>query len=655
MKYLDFFRTLVIASFIGLASTANGQSTSKPLSFPPVGTSTTPNWYSSYVGVRFQICAPSSIAGDKIYTTANDGSGGTTMWGGAPQAFVCQPLKFAGPVPDTNGCSPFAAGYFTGKIALIWRGTCEFGYKALQAQYAGAIAVVIVNNASGGPVGMGAGASGASVTIPVYMISLEDGLAIASQLNMGNPVTLTTLLTWSSGHANDLGLVPEGYSLPVNNATPYSQLNAHPLAYKGIDGAFVANYGTNDANNVKVKADLSWTPTGGSSSVVHSDSNTLESVFHVTDSVFTIYAAPYDLPTVTGPGQFDLTYTISSDSVDGFPGDNTVNYSFYATDSLYSKGRYDFANNRPYAALYTGYGGTNPTYIWGVPYYIANGGDVFSHVQFSVSSGPGLLNGLVNIYVFKWVDGSGSTPVDSLMQNDELSMIGVGTKAFDGVLDSSFQFFSVPVSGDTTNEGFDQVFTSSNSWYVIGAEVATGTALGLDGVVDGYPRAYGRTQAPGAKYYEYYNPIWEADRNTSAAGMLSNPTSPWYPWSFDGVGSYDIDSVTYSTQKGLIPALPFTTTSHISAVNHVSNFANVSVFPNPAADYVNVSVDLKSTAKKVTYTVINSSAQVVSKVSHDNVQNDKYTFNTSSLPSGNYFMVINADDKVTFKKFTVVK
>ena len=652
MKYFNSFRTLVIASFIGLASTASGQSTSKPLSFPPQGTSTVANWYSSYVGVRFQICAPSSIAGDKIYTTANDGTGGATAWGGAPVAFVCHDMKF-GPASDTNGCSPYPTGYFSGKIALVWRGTCEFGAKALAAQNAGAVAVVLVNNVSGGPVGMAAGAVGASVTIPVYMISLEDGTAIANQLNIGVPVTLTTLLTWSSGNGNDLGFVPEGYSLPVNNATPYSQLNLHPNAYKGINGAFVANYGVNNASNVKVKADLSWTPTGGSTSVVHSDSNTL-SAFPVTDSVWTIFSAPYDLPAVSGTGKFDLAYTISSDSVDAFPGDNTVNYSFYATDSLYSKGRYDFVNNRPYCALYTGAGGTDP-YIWGVPYFVPHGGDVFKNVQFSVSSGPGLLNGLVNIYVFKWVDGSGSTATDSLMENDELSMIGVGTRAFDGILDSSFQFFSVAISADSINEGFDQVFTADNSWYVIAAEVPNGTALGLDGVVDGYPRSYGRTKAPGAKYYEYYNPVWGGDRYASTNNMIGSPSSPWYPWSFDGVGSYDIDSVTYSTQKGLIPSLPFTVTSHVSAVNNVSNFASVSVFPNPATEYVNVSVELKSTAKKVTYTVINSSAKVVSKESRENVQNDKYTYNTSSLPSGNYFMVINADDKVTFKKFTVIK
>lgn len=57
-----------------------------------------------------------------------------------------------------------------GNIALIKRGNCEFGLKALHAQNAGASAVIIINNEQG-VMTMGAGAVGNQVTIPVYMIS----------------------------------------------------------------------------------------------------------------------------------------------------------------------------------------------------------------------------------------------------------------------------------------------------------------------------------------------------------------------------------------------------------------------------------------------------------------------------------------------------
>ena len=53
------------------------------------------------------------------------------------------------------GCEDLTNDLF-GKIALVSRGTCEFGLKSLNAQNAGAIAVIIYNNVNG-IVTMGAG------------------------------------------------------------------------------------------------------------------------------------------------------------------------------------------------------------------------------------------------------------------------------------------------------------------------------------------------------------------------------------------------------------------------------------------------------------------------------------------------------------------
>ena len=57
-------------------------------------------------------------------------------------------------LPETNaqgnpisaeGCNPLINN-LTGKIAVIYRNTCEFGAKALNAQNAGAIGVIIIKN-----------------------------------------------------------------------------------------------------------------------------------------------------------------------------------------------------------------------------------------------------------------------------------------------------------------------------------------------------------------------------------------------------------------------------------------------------------------------------------------------------------------------------
>src|SRR5690554_2580476 len=50
---------------------------------------------------------------------------------------------------DLLMCESATLGSLTGKIALLYRGACDFSSKAFNAQNAGAIAVIIVNNAEG--------------------------------------------------------------------------------------------------------------------------------------------------------------------------------------------------------------------------------------------------------------------------------------------------------------------------------------------------------------------------------------------------------------------------------------------------------------------------------------------------------------------------
>jgi extracellular elastinolytic metalloproteinase len=85
---------------------------------------------------------------------------------------------------DTNdACDPITnGGDLSGKIAVIRRGECEFGFKSLAAQNEGAVAVIMVNNVEGEAITMAGGAVGDQVTIPLFMVSDTDGEAIIEQL-----------------------------------------------------------------------------------------------------------------------------------------------------------------------------------------------------------------------------------------------------------------------------------------------------------------------------------------------------------------------------------------------------------------------------------------------------------------------------------------
>ncbi|HET9253359.1 MAG TPA: PA domain-containing protein [Candidatus Eisenbacteria bacterium] len=130
-------------------------------------------------GIILRIDSPPAIAGNKEFARAE--------FGPPPpdppiQAEVILVDDGAGTTSD--GCEPIVNGALVaGKIALIDRGICTFVDKAVQAQAAGAVAVIIANNVSGPPQPM----SGIdpSITIPVVGITLDDANAIKANLGGG--------------------------------------------------------------------------------------------------------------------------------------------------------------------------------------------------------------------------------------------------------------------------------------------------------------------------------------------------------------------------------------------------------------------------------------------------------------------------------------
>jgi hypothetical protein len=131
--------------------------------------------------------------------------------------------------PDPNdGCESVTnASELAGKIAVIKRGTCEFGFKALLAESAGAIGVVVINNVEGAPIVMGGGDFGDQVTIPALMISDVTGAAIIAELEAGNTVNSSMFLTDYNAYAfikvfnSDFSVLKDVYA-PLIAGTDFS-------------------------------------------------------------------------------------------------------------------------------------------------------------------------------------------------------------------------------------------------------------------------------------------------------------------------------------------------------------------------------------------------------------------------------------------------
>lgn len=654
-----------ILSFVLLAVLAPTLVMAQPkmLSFPDPNTGATDprdNFYLNYVGSRVTINAPANLKGPVDHTIANNGSGGSGVWGGDIASNPINDIEIVKAVPF-DGCGPLTnAAAMNGKVALIQRGDCEFGAKAKNAQDAGAVAVIIFNNIPGAPaIQMGAGAVGSQVTIPAIMISNQDGLALSAATT-----PRITMREWSNGFNNDIGFVDRGVSLFHANTIPLNQLGgstSHIL--KGFDGAVIANYGTATANTVKVRATVSWTPgtpgsITGTPTVVHTDSVVISTAFAPSDSIITpIFDNAYTLnPTTTG--RYDVQYELIPDFTDDFPEDNVASYSFFVDNRVYSKSRYDFANGGPRAGYGTTFADNSLTLMTGPMYFVEKGNYAIEKVKF-VAFNPGddtatsMANkGSVDVAVYSWTDDND----DSVMVSGECNLVGFAQYAFKQG-DTDGMIYSVDIKDPLDNT--KDAVTTANTWYWVTVSAAASDIwLGFDGTLNYYPRAWGRIKSS-APVREFYNPVFSGNYdayNNSAA----NTAPAIYPFDINALNSAgDLeDSVRFSVQKrgmaGSISMQMSLFTVDVEDVERESMY-DVSIYPNPANDVLNITLKLDEQADEVRYSVFTMTGGVVKQDIRNNVKEDTYSVNTANLAAGTYYLNISVDGVPQVRKFTVIK
>lgn len=127
-----------------------------------------------------------------------------------------------GSANPTFACNPLINGAaINGNIAVIQRGECAFVDKVMNAQNAGAIAVIVVNSFAGPPIAMG---GTGTPTIPSMMISRDDGDLIINELGSGdvnvsfdfdNDNEPTGTIVPGSFHINDIRTRDNGGSTEI--------------------------------------------------------------------------------------------------------------------------------------------------------------------------------------------------------------------------------------------------------------------------------------------------------------------------------------------------------------------------------------------------------------------------------------------------------
>jgi hypothetical protein len=116
----------------------------------------------------------------------------------------------------SEGCSPLINGAeVAGKFALVYRGSCAFTIKVKNAQDAGALGAIVVNNAPGNPGTLGG--ADATIVIPAGMVSDVTGAALAAALPTAATVRNLGQSVLARDSDFDNGVIVHEYAHGISN------------------------------------------------------------------------------------------------------------------------------------------------------------------------------------------------------------------------------------------------------------------------------------------------------------------------------------------------------------------------------------------------------------------------------------------------------
>ncbi len=255
-----------------------------------------------------------NIPGNFIEDTlmmVDDGSSGTNAQGNPVSAEGCGTLQ----------------NDLTGKIAVIYRNTCEFGTKVYNAQQAGAVAAIIINRENA-IVSMLGGTDGPNVTIPCVFLSDIDGATLVNAM-AGGPVVVFI--------GNKLGVNANDLSSYKENTLISPFRTSSNIINNGFDvGIELYNYGAN-AQTPTVNAQIV-----GPGSTTYYDETVVGPNMLSGDTLPIFPGNPYSFPRFDmglgnyPNGTYTLTYTITGSLGDDATYDNVFVSDFEVTDSYLS-------------------------------------------------------------------------------------------------------------------------------------------------------------------------------------------------------------------------------------------------------------------------------------------------------------------------------
>lgn len=523
----------------------------------------------------------------------NDGSSGTNPQGNPISAEGCGAL--------TNNLA--------GKIAVIYRNTCAFSDKVLNAQNAGAIGAIIVNREDA-LVGMLADVTGTSVTIPAVFLSSIDGQALIDEIANG-PVTVFI--------GNKLGVNANDLSSYSSDALVSPYRTTTNMINNGFNlGIQLYNFGSN-AQTPTVQATIDG-PAGN----VY-DETVVGPLLNTGDTLSIFNGNPVEFPRFDlglgnyPNGDYTVTYTITGTNTDDAPYDNVVTSTFTVTDDYLSLATNN-GSGQPEAMTYP-VGAVKPAdyqSCFFVEDSLATGTAVtgLSFVPYADTSVAAFEGAEIFINAYEWNDG--------WTDLNDAAWFGAGAtfNPFGTVESSLIDFVThYPASDNetglpvTVNFSAPILLMSGQRYLFCVQSFDTNVVFGYDNSID--------YDANEAIYAMPVSPVKAV--NTSGA-----PT-----WFAGGWASLSAPSITlHMGHAGL------------SETNMVEGMA----YPNPATEKVTISV---KTTGKATLSVTDISGKIVKSTPLD-LTTGNAEVGISELESGVYIFNVLFEDGAS-SQFNVIK
>lgn len=539
----------------------------------------------------------------------------------------------------TDGCDNITNGAdLAGKTVLVDRGSCNFSLKAKNAQDNGAISCIIFNNAPGaGVVPMGAGTFGPDVTIPVVMLSYEDGQAIKAELANG-PVNIS------------IGNIRFDNDLATNSraAICHPKYGTYPAAWIKKAGEFtiqpsvnVTNKGNSVVTNVVANTIIEFTPTGGSSSEFYNKNSDGNLVIEI-DSTRSANLESLDFFGKLPGGQSGkgtITYSIGIDNVkDESPFDNKGVSEFYLSSNSISKGRLQANGRDPMVTnSYRSVNTLNVQFLAGFDFPYGMGCKVDSIIGYMAVNSPSTLAGLApEGYLYRWVDSDG----DGVILNSELEFLALGSFQFDLNDTRTGGYFRIPL--EDFNSGDIGYTIPQNDMQILVGVVYNGPETHFIGFDEGFDYTVNNQQLLDAgKFRDLDNPYIgtsSSDPNTGLPDIENNG------FLFTGL------------RAGLAVSLIMSGNCIVRNENLPPINKSCEFYPNPADEYAFIKISDLQTTSKLKLDILDQFGRVLlsqSKINPDIEITER--INLKEFKSGFYTIRLISNNHIQYIPFEVLK